>query len=107
MVRLNRAITTLARCSVRVVPAERREWAEAVWAEAGEVPDRGRLSWVAGGLWRVAREAGIVRRIVYLLAVAALAIGAAEVVWLVWRGASAAPGFRSISSPTTTMGTGV
>lgn len=62
---------------------------------------------MAGGLWRVAREAGIVRRIVYLLAVAALAIGAAEVVWLVWRGASAAPGFRSISSPATTMGIGV
>ena len=35
---------------------------------------------MAGGLWRVAREAGIVRRIVYLLGVAALAIGAAEVV---------------------------
>jgi hypothetical protein len=49
MDRLNRAIMTVARCSVRVVPAERREWAEAVWAETGEVPDHGRLSWVAGG----------------------------------------------------------
>jgi hypothetical protein len=107
MDRLNRAITTLARCSVRVVPAERREWAEAVWAEAGEVPDHGRLSWVAGGLWRVAREAGIVRRIVYWLGVAALAVGAAEVVSLVWRGASVAPGFRSISSPTVSLGAGV
>ena len=55
MVRLNRAITTLARCSVRVVPAERREWAEAVWAEAGEVPDPG----VFLGGWRiVARSQG-------------------------------------------------
>jgi hypothetical protein len=104
---LNRAITRLARCSVRIVPAERREWAEAVWAEAGEVPDHGRLSWVGGGLWRVAREAGIVRRIVYWLGVAALAVGAAEVVSLVWQGASVAPGFRSISSPTTSMGAGV
>jgi hypothetical protein len=104
---LSRAITRLARCSIRAVPAERREWAEAVWAEAGEVPDHGRLSWVAGGLWRVAREAGIVRRIVYLLGVAALAVGAAEVVSLVWRGASVAPGFRSISSPTTSLGAGV
>jgi len=86
------------------VPAERREWAEAVWAEAGEVPDGGRLSWVVGGLWRVAREAGIVRRIGYWLGVAALAVGAAEVVLLVWRGASVAPGFRSISVPTTSLG---
>jgi hypothetical protein len=107
MDRLDRAITTLARCSVRVVPAERREWAEAVWAEAGEVPDHGRLSWVAGGLWRVAREAGIVRRIVHWLGVAALAVGAAEVVSLIWRGASVAPGSRSISSPTTSLGAGV
>jgi hypothetical protein len=107
MDRLNRAITTLARCLVRVVPAERREWAEAVWAEAGEVPDQGRLSWVAGGLWRVAREAGIVRRIVYWLGVVALAVGGAEVVLLVWRGASVAPGFRSISVPATSLGAGV
>lgn len=104
---LNRAITALAGFSVRVVPADRREWAEAVWAEAGEVPDNGRLSWVAGGLWRVATEAGIVRRIVYVLGVAALAVGAAEVVSLIWRGASVAPGFRSIASPTTSLGAGV
>jgi hypothetical protein len=104
---LNRVITTLARCSVRIVPAERREWAEAVWAEVGEVPDRGRLSWVAGGLWRVAREAGILRRIGYGLGVAALAVGAGEVVSLVWRGASVASGVRSISSPTTSLGAGV
>jgi hypothetical protein len=107
MDRLNRAITALARYSVRVVPAQRREWAEAVWAEAGEVPDHRRLVWVAGGLWRVAREAGIVRRIVYWLGIAALAVGAAEVVSLIWRGASVAPGFRSISSPTTAIGAGV
>ena len=107
MDRRNRAITTLARCSVRIVPAERREWAEAVWAEAGEVADHGRLSWVAGGLWRVAREAGIVRRIVYGLGVAALAVGAAEVVSLIWRGASVAPGFTPISSPTISLGAGV
>jgi len=107
MDRLNRAIMTLARCSVRVVPAERREWAEAVWAEAGEVPDHRRLSWVAGGLWRVAREAGIVRRIAYWLAIAALAVGAAEVVSLIWRGAAVAPGFRPISWPTSSLGAGV
>ena len=104
---LDRAITGLARCSVRVVPAERREWAEAVWAEAGEVPARRRLSWVAGGLWTVTRQAGIVRRLGYWLGVAALAVGASEMVSLVWRGAAVAPGFRSISVPTISLGTGI
>lgn len=51
----DRAINALARWSVRIVPAERREWAEAVWAEAFEVPAHERLSWVAGGLWTLAR----------------------------------------------------
>ena len=82
MDRLDRAIASLARWSVRVVPAERREWAEAVWAEAGEVPAHRRLSWVAGGLWTVTRQAGVVRRIVYWLGVAALAVGASEMVSL-------------------------
>ena len=107
MDRLDRAITSLARWSVRVVPAERREWAEAVWAEAGEVPAHRRLSWVADGLWTVTRQAGIVRRIGYWLGVAALAVGAAEMVSLVWRGAAVAPGFRSISVPAQSLGTGI
>jgi hypothetical protein len=107
MDRLDRAIAGLARCSVRVVPAERREWAEAVWAEAGEVPAHRRVSWVAGGLWTVTRQAGIVRRLGYWLGVAALALGASEMVSLVWRGAAVAPGFRSISVPTISLGTGI
>jgi hypothetical protein len=107
MDRLDRAITGLARCWVRVVPAERREWAEAVWAEAGEVPAHRRLSWVAGGLWTVTRQAGIVRRIGYWLGVAALAVGASEMVSLVWRGAPVAPGFRSVSVPQMSVGTGI
>ena len=107
MDRLDRAITGLARCSVRAVPAERREWAEAVWAEAGEVPAHRRLSWVAGGLWTVTRQAGIVRRLGYWLGVAALAVGASEMVSLVWRGAAVAPGFRSVSVPTISLGTGI
>ena len=107
MDRLDRAITGLARWSVRVVPAERREWAEAVWAEAGEVPAHRRLSWVAGGLWTVNRQAGVVRRIVYWLGLAALAVGASEMVSLVWRGAPVAPGFRSVSVPTISLGTGI
>jgi hypothetical protein len=107
MDRLDRAITGLARWSVRVVPTERREWAEAVWAEAGEVPAHRRLSWVAGGLWTVTRQAGIVRRLGYWLGVAALAVGASEMVSLVWRGAPVAPGFRSVSVPTISLGTGI
>jgi hypothetical protein len=107
MDRLDRVITGVARCSVRVVPAERREWAEAVWAEAGEVPAHQRLSWVAGGLWTVIRQAGIVRRLAYWLGVAALALGASEMVSLVWQGAAVAPGFRSVSVPTITLGTGI
>jgi hypothetical protein len=107
MDRLNRAVTGLARCWVRVVPAERREWAEAVWAEAGEVPAHRRLSWVAAGLWTVTRQAGIVRRIGYWLGVAALAVGASEMVSLVWRGAPVAPGFRSVSVPQMSVGTGI
>ena len=49
MDRLDRAIASLARWSVRVVSAERREWAEAVWAEAGEVRPTGDFpGWLAG-----------------------------------------------------------
>jgi hypothetical protein len=107
MDRLERAITGLARCSVRLVPAERREWAEAVWAEAGEVPTHQRLSWVAGGVWTVIRQAGIIRRIGYWLGVAALAAGASEMVSLIWRGAPVAPGFRSVSVPQINLGTGI
>jgi hypothetical protein len=105
MDRLSQAITWLARCSVRVMPAERREWAEAVWAEAGEVPARRRPGWVAGGLLLVAREAGMFRRIGYWLGVAALAAGAAGVVFLVWHGAPVARGFRPVSLPSISMGT--
>ncbi len=104
---LDRAITGLARCSVRIVPTERREWAEAVWAEADEVPAHQRLSWVAGGVWTVTRQAGIVRRIGYWLGVAATAVGASEMVSLVWRGAGVAPGFRSVSVPQLSLGTGI
>jgi hypothetical protein len=102
-----RAITWLARYSVRVVPAERRDWAEAVWAEAGEVPARGRLPWVTAGLWLVAKEAGMFRRIGYWLGIAALAVGAAGVVSLVWRGTPVAPGYKSVSFSAAVAGSGV
>ncbi len=89
---LTRALAGLLRRWVRVLPAGRRQWGAAVSAEADEVPAGWpRLWWLAGGLWLVAREAGMARRIGYRLGVAAVAVAAAGVVWVGWRGASANP----------------
>jgi hypothetical protein len=39
----------LSRAGARLMPAGRREWAEAIWAEAQEVPPGWpRLAWRAG-----------------------------------------------------------
>ena len=76
MNRANRAMAALLRRSLQVMPAERREWAEAVWSEAGEVPSGWRqLSWLAGGLRMTVREAALARRLQYPLAFAAAAAG--------------------------------
>jgi hypothetical protein len=57
---------------VRLLPAGRRDWFEAVWAEAYEVPPGlPRLAWRADGIWMLAREALMPRR----LAKAALLAG--------------------------------
>ena len=41
----------LSRAAARLAPAERRDWAEALWAEADEVPSGlARLAWRAGGI---------------------------------------------------------
>ena len=72
--------------SAGVLPAARREWAEALLVEAGEVPaGAARLAWLGGGLWLVVREANVVRKFVYWLGVGAVAAAAAWVVWLTWR----------------------
>jgi len=66
----------------RLVPAGRREWIEAVWAEAYEVPAGfGRLAWRAGGIWMVAREVLLPRRLIKAVLFAA---AAAAAVWLAW-----------------------
>src|SRR5215467_7553582 len=66
--------------SAGLLPAARREWAAAVLAEAGEVPaGAGRVAWLCGGLWLVAREA-VMGRVMRVLAFAAGAVG------LVWIG---------------------
>jgi hypothetical protein len=59
----------VVRCgAMRLVPAERRAWVATVWAEAPEVPPGlRRLTWRAGGVRLVAREAAVMRKISGLL----------------------------------------
>jgi hypothetical protein len=74
----------LSRAAVRLVPAERRDWAEGLWAEAGQVPPGvARLAWRAGGVRLIVREALLVRRAGRLLVFAA---AAAWVAWVAWPG---------------------
>ncbi len=75
---------------MRVVPAARRDWAEAVWAEAHEVPAGWqRLAWRAGGLRLMAKEAQMARRIGILLLFVAAAGAAA---WGAWPGSPVSHG---------------
>ena len=79
---LSRALAGAA----RLLPADRRHWAEAVGAEAGQVPAGWpRLTWLAGGFWLVAREGAMVRRIGYWIGAGGIAAAAAWVIWLSWR----------------------
>ena len=88
---LTRMLEGLLRQSARLVPPGRRQWAEAVVAEAGQVPAGApRLSWLAGGLWLVVREATVMRKVLYWLGAGAVAAGAAWVVWLSWQTSPAA-----------------
>jgi hypothetical protein len=65
-----------------LVPAGRRDWVEAVWAEAPEVP-RGlrRLAWRAGGARLMAREALMLRRIGSAVLFAVVAAVVARAAW--------------------------
>ncbi len=84
---LTRVRAGLLRHSARLVPAERRAWMEAVWAEAGQVPaGRARLAWRAGGLRLIARET---------LPAAKALVFAAAAVWVAhaaWPGSAGNPG---------------
>ena len=72
----------LSRAGARLLPAGRRDWAEAVWAEAREVPPGWpRLAWRAGGVRLIVREAQMMRRIGTLLLFAAAAGAAAWGAW--------------------------
>ncbi len=66
---------------LRLLPAARRDWAEAVWAEAHDVPAGWpRLAWRVGGVLLILREGQMVRRFGILL-LGALAVAAAWAAW--------------------------
>jgi len=80
--KLTQVMVAVMRCAVWLLPAGRRDWAAAVWAEAHEVPPGlARLVWRAGGAWVLAREALLPRRIGRAVLFAAAAAGA---VWAMW-----------------------
>jgi hypothetical protein len=83
MERLNRSLTYALRVMAQLLPPERRDWAEAVQAEAGQLPGGWpRLDWIAGGLWLVVKEARVMRKFVYWAGIGGVvAIGA----WALWR----------------------
>lgn len=75
------------------LPEARGRWGEAIAAEAQAVPrGRPRLSWLAGGLWTVAQEAGVLRRIGYTCVGL---VGGAGLLWLDWH-----PGSENPAIPT-------
>ncbi len=79
---LNRVVAAAGRGVVRLLPAARRDWFEAVWAEAYEVPPgMARLAWRAGGIWMLAREALRPRR---FGKVVLFALAAAAAAWVAW-----------------------
>jgi hypothetical protein len=91
MEQLTWMLAGMLRNAARLLPPGRQQWAEAVRAEAGQVPAGWpRLRWLAGGLWLVAGEAKMMRKVVYRLGIGALAAAAAWVVWLSWRTSPAA-----------------
>ena len=86
----SRIASATGRGAVRLVPAARRDWAEAIWAEAHEVPAGWpRLAWRAGGLGLIAKEGQMARRI-GILTLFVAAAGAAA--WGAWPGSPVSHG---------------
>ena len=84
MSELTRAMAAVLRRSAALVPADRREWAEAAWAEVAEVPAGWqRLRWLAGGVRLTVQQAARGRRLWYPLA---FAVAAAGMAWSAWSG---------------------
>jgi hypothetical protein len=89
--RLASALTRTLAVAARLLPADRRPWAEALRAEADQIPAGGpRLAWLAGGFWLIAKEGGMARKIGYWTGAAAIAAAVALVIWLSWRAAGPA-----------------
>ncbi len=89
--RLISVLAGMLRQAARLLPPGRRQWVEAVQAEAAALPAGWpRLGWLAGGLWLVVREVKMMRKVVYWLGVSAVTAAAAWVVWLSWRTSPAA-----------------
>ncbi|MGH3176766.1 MAG: hypothetical protein ACRDPF_23240, partial [Streptosporangiaceae bacterium] len=79
---LRRTMAAVGRGAAWLLPAGRRGWIAAVWAEAYEVPQGlPRLAWRAGGVWVLAREALLPRR---LIKAALFAAAAAAAAWAAW-----------------------
>jgi hypothetical protein len=86
---LERVTAGLLRRSMALLPADRRPWAEAAWAEAAEIPaGPQRLTWLAGGLLVTVRQAMVSGEPWYPLAFAAAAGGVA---WAAWPGSPSNP----------------
>jgi hypothetical protein len=84
---LSGAGASVRRTAARLVPAGRRDWVEAVWAEAPEAPPGlRRLAWRAGGVGLITREALMRRRIGSVMLFAVVAAAAA---WAAWPGSPA------------------
>src|SRR5690242_3804536 len=85
MDRLTRVLAGLLGRAAGLLPARRRDWAEAALAESGEIPaGTRRAAWLSGGLWLVAQEI-LIRSGLRMIAFAA---GVAAFVWLNWTGPS-------------------
>ena len=79
---LNRAAAAARRTVAWLLPAGQRDWAAAIWAEAHEAPSGlERLAWRAGGVWVIAREALMPRRLGHAALFAAAAGAAAWAAW--------------------------
>jgi hypothetical protein len=81
---LTKGLMTALRRLTALMAADRREWTEAVLAEAAEVPAGWRrLSWLTGGMRLTVREAVRAHRLWYPAAFAAVA---AVIAWSAWSG---------------------
>ena len=79
----------LVRAVLWLMPARRREWAEALFAETGQAPNgRARLAWRAGGARLIAREALLAQRAAW---VTMLTGTAAWVILVAWPGPASTP----------------